>query len=176
MGAMTADPNVLAAAQSFLQFYVTGDGTALQLPSVQGLRRRRPALQGPPLEFIALERDPGASEDPAVFLADMSGVEDFLLIDGSDHVTLVLFWCTDYPSSALTDEFPGVSAQRIELSTTAEAQMVALECVEKLQGFLSEDFEPLELECQLELIPFEELAAAKLAASGPNAPSVIQGP
>ncbi len=164
---MSADPRVLAAVQGFLEFYVRGDGTRLGLPNVPGLRRRRPGLQGPPLEFVALDRDPGPSGDPARVQIDMCGVEDFLLIDGSDHLTLVLFWCVDYPGSALSDELPGVpAATRVELSATPEAQMVVLECVEKLQSFLSEDFDPLELECQLELVTFEQLASSKVALQG----------
>lgn len=167
---MTADPQVLAAAQAFLSFYVTGDGSGLGLPSMQGLRRRRPALQGPPLEFIALDRDPGPTGDPTTVQLDMCGAEDFALLDGSDHVTLVLFWCTDYPSSALSDVVPGVaSATRVELTTTMEAQSVVLECVEKLESFLGDDFAPLELECQLELVAFEALAASKAAVTGVTA-------
>jgi hypothetical protein len=131
---------------------------------MQGLRRRRPGLQGAPLEFLALDRDPGPSGDPTRIQTDMCGVEDFVLIDGTDHVTLVLFWCTDYPADAVNDAFPGLPpATRVELSTTPEAQMVALECVEKLESFLSEEFELLELECQLEFVPFEQLPAAKAA-------------
>jgi hypothetical protein len=168
---MTADPKVLAATQAFLQFYVTGKGAPLGLPDVQGLRRRRPALQGPPLEFVALDRDPGSASDLPAALIDMCGVEDFVLIDGQDHLTLVLLWCTDYPASALSDELPGLSGgQSVEVSTTSEAQAVALECVEKLESFLGEDFAPLELECQVEFLSFQNLSAVKasLAVTAPG--------
>jgi hypothetical protein len=160
---MSIDPNVLSAARDFLNFYVTGDGSAFKVSSVQGLRRRRPALQGPPLEFEPLDRDPGVSEDPTVFLVDMCGVEDFLLLDTGDKATLVLFFCTDYPRRALSDEFPNLpsTVQRVELPGSVEAHAIALECFEKLESFLGDDFASLALEHQIEFLPFEQLATRK---------------
>src|SRR4051812_44773456 len=112
---MPADPTVLAAAQEFLQYYILGDSSAINspgqptpvsspgrkangtltaagappvpAPALSPLRRRQPAVQGTPDELLGLTRDPGTSDDPNTAVIDMCGVEDFVLLDGTD-VTL----------------------------------------------------------------------------------------
>ena len=146
--------------------------TSVSVPSnsVVPLRRRQPALQSAPPELTPLPKDPGVSDDPTQAVIDMCGVEDFLLLDGTD-LTLVLFWCTDYPSSALSDLLPGLPrTTRVNVPSTIEVGAIALECNEHLQWLLDDDFPDLNLQCQIELVSFEGLSARKAQVAAAPAP------
>jgi len=188
---MATDP--VGAAQAFLAFYIHGDatgfhppnqtgpasagsllladGTTVAAPKLPGISRRQPAIQGEPSEFESLPRDPGPNpqEDPTVAVVDMCGLEDFLFlpgqdpIDGSSITSLVLFWCTDYPPSALSDlgiQFPP-SVTTVSIPSTVEADSVALELTEKLEYLLGDDFDGLNLQVQIEYVSFGQLSSRK---------------
>lgn len=192
---MPADPTVLSLVNGFLKYYILGDSSTLNslgqtaatatvsggpvtgtlapasgrpigVPVLPALRRRQPALQSSPPELDSLSKSPGISDDPAVAVIDMCGVEDFLLLDGTD-LTLVLFWCTDYPVAQLNDLLPNLPASvtRVTVPSTVEVSAIQLECNEHLQWLLDDDFADLNLQCQIEYVSFEGLAARKAAVA-----------
>jgi hypothetical protein len=141
------DPGLLENTRKFLRFYVFGDAAALgvrRFKGLHGLRRRRPAILESP-------RERNDCEDPAFCFVDMSGLEDFLVLESEGHPLIVFFFASDYPRKALLKEFPKLSAkvERIQVNYPALETALVLECWDQLTSFLGEDLSQLGMEHQI---------------------------
>jgi len=157
--------------QTFLDFYVKGIDPPGQQLFFPGIRRRRPALVGPSIEYDPLQGDDEldqvdvetlGADAPAVSLptefADICGLEDVVVEDdGAGGVFISFIWCTDYPISQVAAKLK--TTQRVApLELSGQSGSVIAECLTKLRESLGAQLSEVQLASFSAYVPFEQIA------------------
>jgi len=181
-----------ADAQAFMSFYVTGSDPSGRIAplSFPGIRRRTPAVVGPPTEYeLDPNPDDGTPVTDAALLSeaaqqvpllnpqrcvfrDLCGLEEVVVrsLGSPTNYELVFLWCSDYPASVFpTDPIanpsnaqPSDGAGRVfVLDASGQSELVVAECLTRFREFLGDGLLSTPLIARTVAFPFEQLSVVR---------------